>query len=624
MSYVGASKSLYVKRMKHPSLALCIPAYNAADFLPRLLKSALAQTIPFDEIWVYDDCSIDGTGKVAAEFGAKVVRGDVNRGCSFGKNTLAQKTSCDWIHFHDADDALYPNFVEQSHKWMLQNKAPDVVLFSYDYRDEATDKLLLVRVFDDLELRRDCIAYTIREQINPFCGLYRQEAFLRAGGYDLDPLVLYNEDVAMHCQLARAGLSFAADPTVTVINYRRSNSMSSANQIKCARAQFHVMRKSAEALEGRYAANISQKLWGIAAVSASYLDWKNADACISLTGSLNGRIPKSSSLFFRCICCCNPYLALRIREVLIRLFKSSFRQEYPSMLDNKSLKIVKKSISWKGTDFKTGAILSYLRGPDHPMKIRLVRTLISKLFSRGLMVQNQLDSRIRVQPHDYIGWSILSNGSYEGETLALAGEILSKNGGAFLDIGANFGLFTCLLGVIPGVECYAIEPCAKNFVLLTENLALNPGIKAKLFNVALDNTHRLFELEDINPSNCGTVRVVLEDRQSNSACYTVAATTLEKLLTHAKVQIITLMKIDVEGYEPLILEGLDWNGNFRPYNVIIEFTDYSSRSKGSGRQSILEFFNKRGYEGRTVNGEPLSLEQNIPEDNAWFRDLTRC
>ena len=282
------------------------------------------------------------------------------------------------------------------------------------------------------------------------------------------------------------------------------------------------------------------------------------------------------------------------------------------------------TISWQGTNFKTEAILSYLRGPDHPMKIRLMRAVISTLFSKGVMVKNQLGSKIRVQPYDYIDWSILSTGSYEGQTLARAVEILSKNGGAFLDIGANFGLFTCSLGVLPKVECYAVEPCAKNFFLLTENLALNPEIKARLFNVALDNTHRLFELENINTGNSGAARVLLEDKQSNSYYHTVAATTLEELLSYAKVKSIKLMKIDVEGYEPLILEGLDWNGKFRPDNVIIEFTDYSSRSKGSGRKSILDFFINRGYEGLTVNGQTFSVEQNLPEDNAWFRDLTRC
>ncbi|MFM7345025.1 MAG: glycosyltransferase, partial [Tagaea sp.] len=48
-----------------------IPAYNAAKYLPRLLASAKAQTEPFDEICVYDDCSTDETGTVAAALGMK-------------------------------------------------------------------------------------------------------------------------------------------------------------------------------------------------------------------------------------------------------------------------------------------------------------------------------------------------------------------------------------------------------------------------------------------------------------------------------------------------------------------------------------------------------------------------
>ena len=216
---------------------------------------------------------------------------------------------------------------------------------------------------------------------------------------------------------------------------------------------------------------------------------------------------------------------------------------------------------------------------------------------------------------------ILCTGSYEIETLTRAVETLSETGGVFIDVGANFGLFTCSLGAIPGVECYAIEPCAKNFVLLQDNIALNPDIKAKLFNVALDNKRSFLELEDFNPGNSGTVRVVLEDKKSHNCSHNVAATTLEELLTYTQVKKVNMMKIDVEGYEPVILEGLDWNGKFRPQNVIIEFTDYSSRSQGSGRQSMLEFFQSRGYEGRTIKGELLLLDQEIPEDNAWFRDL---
>lgn len=311
--------------MKKHSLALCIPAYNAASFLPRLLKSAVAQSIPFDEIWVYDDCSSDDTGEIAKEFGAKVVRGDVNQGCSYGKDILAKKTSCEWLHFHDADDELYPNFVEQARKWMTLDSPADVVLFNYEWRDNDTNQLLSIRSFDDKALVRDPIAYTIKEQINPFCGLYLRESYLKAGGYDTDPLVLYNEDDAFHCCLARAGLKFRADSTITVINYYRSNSMHKANLIKCARAKYHVLRKSAEELGDKYNQEISEKLWGTAGVSGSYLDWENADNCIKLAMELTGKIPQKTSGLFKFLCIINPCLAVRIREYCIRFLKPQLR-----------------------------------------------------------------------------------------------------------------------------------------------------------------------------------------------------------------------------------------------------------------------------------------------------------
>ena len=88
-----------------PTIALCIPAYNAANYLPRLLKSAARQIIQFDEILVYDDCSSDATSEIAEQSRTKVIRGDVNRSY-FWEDKLSEITSCDWIHFHDADDKL--------------------------------------------------------------------------------------------------------------------------------------------------------------------------------------------------------------------------------------------------------------------------------------------------------------------------------------------------------------------------------------------------------------------------------------------------------------------------------------------------------------------------------------
>jgi glycosyltransferase involved in cell wall biosynthesis len=310
---------------RRQTLSLLIPAYNAAWCLPRLLKSANAQTIPFDEIWVYDDCSTDDTAAVAEAHSAKVLRGDVNKGCSAGKNALARHVETDWVHFHDADDELLPNFVELARKWMDRGDK-DIVLFSYEWRDNDTGQLLARSSFNHEALVADARRYAITTQINPFCGLYRRTKMLEAGGYDEDPLVLYNEDVAFHIRMAFAGLSFAADGETSLINYRVGGSMSAANQAKCALAQYHVMRKTLDLSSAQvYRSIIAANLWDIAGRLAAQNEFPIAAECVNL--ARRNSLPPASSgkLYFRLLAWFSPILAIHIREMAIRRFKPQLR-----------------------------------------------------------------------------------------------------------------------------------------------------------------------------------------------------------------------------------------------------------------------------------------------------------
>jgi glycosyltransferase involved in cell wall biosynthesis len=315
---------------RRQSLALLIPAYNAAGFLPRLLESAQQQTEPFDEIWVYDDCSTDDTGLVAERYGARVVRGDINRGCTHGKAELVKLTDCDWVHFHDADDLLCPHFVATARPWMLQNV--DVVVFGCEERWDDSGELIGVNLPDDQRLASDPIGYTIDHKINAISGIYQRDAFLRAGGFDLDPEVLFNEDEACHCKLAREGLRFRADSTIAVVNLRRQLSMWTNNQGKCLKAHYHVLLK---ALEGRngylHKILIARELWRVAAGSACQLDWDTADKAAMLADRLGGSSAAPSGMLFKTLCGLSPRLALRIRELLIRMLKPKLRVGYPKL-----------------------------------------------------------------------------------------------------------------------------------------------------------------------------------------------------------------------------------------------------------------------------------------------------
>jgi glycosyltransferase involved in cell wall biosynthesis len=312
--------------MIRPTLSLLIPAYNAANFLPRLLDSARAQTQPFDEIWVYDDCSTDNTAEVAAVHGAKVLRGAVNKGCSAGKNALAQHVETDWMHFHDADDELLPNFVELAHKWIAIDKF-DVVLFDYEYRDNKTNELILTQRFDQTALETNPRGYAIGKQINPFCGLYRRPAYLALGGYDEDPKILYAEDSAFHQKLAFGNLAFSSESELSIINYRLGNSMSGQNKIKCAISNLEALKLCLTYLGSEnYHREIAVRLWSVSALLLSYDQKEPAIQAANLALNLAPQVRPSGSPLFESLAYLFPLTGLMVREQAIRLFKPRLRE----------------------------------------------------------------------------------------------------------------------------------------------------------------------------------------------------------------------------------------------------------------------------------------------------------
>ncbi len=308
------------------TLALCIPAYGAERHLPRLLGSALAQRPQFDEIVVCVDASPDRTAEVAREWGVTVVENDRNMGCSRSKNRALQAATCGWVHFRDADDVLLPGFTEEAHRWIAAADCPDVVLMGFEYRDFETNELLATNVVDDCALSADPLAFAIAQKL-PNSGIYRREALAAVEGFDCDPEVLFNEDVAFHIRLALAGFRFGASQRVTSINWRHPGSMSAANPVACLLAHRSVMRKVAGQADARYSEAIARRLWLVATELAMYREWDLVDETLAEARTTWRGVPSGHSRDFAFLCrVCGPRLAFRVRERVIRVFKPGMRR----------------------------------------------------------------------------------------------------------------------------------------------------------------------------------------------------------------------------------------------------------------------------------------------------------
>jgi glycosyltransferase involved in cell wall biosynthesis len=88
------------------NVSAVIPAFNRRNYLPRAIDSALAQTVPVDEIIVVDDGSTDGTAElVESRYGSRVrVVRQANTGVAGARHRGIQEARGEWIAFLDSDD----------------------------------------------------------------------------------------------------------------------------------------------------------------------------------------------------------------------------------------------------------------------------------------------------------------------------------------------------------------------------------------------------------------------------------------------------------------------------------------------------------------------------------------
>lgn len=206
-----------------PSIELLIPCYNAGRFLPRLMEGVRGQSVPFDRILCYDDGSTDDTVSVARALGLPILTPNPNRGVSHARNRLVDAARADWIHFHDADDRISPQYVERLAP--LADGDTDVACCDADWiEDDPAAKLVVAWHYDSGALAGDSAAYLLTHPLSLNNTLMRRSKWMEIGGCD-ERLGMW-EDADVTFRLALAGARFRHRPEVLTWSLRRAESFS--------------------------------------------------------------------------------------------------------------------------------------------------------------------------------------------------------------------------------------------------------------------------------------------------------------------------------------------------------------------------------------------------------------
>lgn len=170
-------------------------------------------------------------------------------------------------------------------------------------------------------------------------------------------------------------------------------------------------------------------------------------------------------------------------------------------------------------------------------------------------------------------------------------------GDRFIDVGANIGYFTIVaaLRAGPGGSVISIEPNQAVFGYLTANVALNRLTNVELHNLALG-------------AHCGESRLRLHPRDDTQS--RIDSTDGQPVLVRRLDDVVedrnpvSLIKIDVEGYEKQVIEGGPKTLG-RADCVYLESWETQYSRYGATCGEVLQSLRKLGFEVYRRTGERI-------------------
>lgn len=145
---------------------------------------------------------------------------------------------------------------------------------------------------------------------------------------------------------------------------------------------------------------------------------------------------------------------------------------------------------------------------------------------------------------------------YEPITTRLILELL-KDGGTFVDAGANIGFYSLVVARSrPGVKVFAFEPNPKNYEVLSNNIAANRFTSIRAERLALSDAigsgALYLHTSDMSASLTPGFQDELSSGRGSAA---VELTTIDAYFEGSSLPKPSVIKIDVEGYEAAVLRG---------------------------------------------------------------------
>lgn len=256
-----------------------------------------------------------------------------------------------------------------------------------------------------------------------------------------------------------------------------------------------------------------------------------------------------------------------------------------------------------------------LRRPFFKGQDRLFNYLFThRKFDHQSVIVRPLEGnfKIKCDPATWIGAKIIYTGNYEPALKKVFRSVIKK-GDRVLDVGANIGFHTLYFAELVGEDgkVTAFEPVPNNFAALNANLKLNNFQNIETKNIALSNKQeKLHIAADENSQNPGAYNLFDLSGDIVIDCFLG-----DNIIGNDKVDVI---KIDVEGYESFVIDGLLQTIKKNRPTIIFEFDKFYHQKTGRPNDyifSILQELNYRFMHVYKDGPKPIAHFNNLQSGN---------
>lgn len=189
----------------------------------------------------------------------------------------------------------------------------------------------------------------------------------------------------------------------------------------------------------------------------------------------------------------------------------------------------------------------------------------------------------------------------------------SKRASTIIDIGANVGYYSLLAASVnKTATIIGFEPISKTYNRFVENIEINRYKNITAVRNAVSNTSGKIRINIGNENNWGMSSINQHDYLSD-LYEDIESITLDEYVKNSNINVIDLIKIDIEGAEFNALLGMRNLLEVKSPIIFLEVLEQHLSKQNISLKRVFTFLWDFGYKSYTIGKNNVLIELSTPK-----------